>query len=78
MTPSKPWNGKNEVDGGIIIVKTTGDLVGYFVFSLEKFKEYLWQNTYFETPSTTRHNFGYIYKEDGQFYFDLNLQVRFN
>jgi len=34
MTPSKLWNGEAEVDGGLIIVKTTGDLVGYFIFSL--------------------------------------------
>jgi len=77
MTPSKIWDGENEVDGGIIVVKASGDLVGYFIFSLNKFKEYLWQNTYFETPSTTRHDFGYVYKENGDYYFDLNLQVRF-
>lgn len=77
MTPSKSWDGASEVDGGLIIIKSSGDLVGYFVFSLNKFKEYLWLNTYFETPSTTRHNFGYVFEEDGKFYFDLNIQVRF-
>jgi len=78
MTPSKIWKGSGEVDGGLIIVKNTGDLIGYFVFSLEKFKEYLWQNTYFETPSTSRHQFGFIFKEDGEYFFDLNLQIRFS
>jgi type II restriction enzyme len=78
MTPSKQWVGKTDVDGGIIVVKSSGDLVGYFIFSLDKFKEYLWQNTYFETPSTSRHNFGYVYEDDGKYYFDLNLQVRFS
>lgn len=78
MTPSKIWDGENEVDGVIIIVlKKTGDLFWYFVFSLTKFKEYLWQNTYFETPSTTRYNFGYVYKEKGCYYFDLNIKIRF-
>jgi len=77
MTPSKVWVGHNEVDGGLIIVKSSGDLVGYFIFFLSKFKEYLWQNTFFETPSTSRHKFGYVFKQDGNFYFDLNIQVRF-
>ena len=77
MTPSKLWKGENDVDGGLIIVKSSGDLVGYFIFSLAKFKEYLWQNTFFETPSTSRHKFGYVFEENGSFYFDLNIQVRF-
>lgn len=71
------WDGSDEVDGGIIVVKITGEILGYFLFSLSKFKEYLWQNTYFETPSTTRHKFGFVYEEKSEFYFDLNLQVRF-
>ncbi|MBR5334975.1 MAG: HpaII family restriction endonuclease [Bacteroidaceae bacterium] len=31
----------------------------------------------FETPSTSRHNFGEIYQEDGEYFLKLNLQVRF-
>ncbi|MGY0426708.1 MAG: HpaII family restriction endonuclease [Polaribacter sp.] len=31
-----------------------------------------------DTPSTTRHRFGKIYKEkNGKLYFKLNLQLRF-
>jgi hypothetical protein len=77
MTPAKNWDGNIQVDGGIIVVKKNGEIVGYFVFDLEKFKQYLWNNTYFETPSTTRHNFGYVYKIEDNYFFDLNLQVRF-
>ncbi|MBE6786434.1 MAG: HpaII family restriction endonuclease, partial [Ruminococcaceae bacterium] len=38
---------------------------------------YLVNNTKFETASTSRHQFGDIYKENGKYYIKLNLQVRF-
>lgn len=77
MVSSKRWSRQDEIDGGFVVIKKNRDLEGYFNFSLEKFKKYLWENTYFETPSASRHDFGYVYEENGNFYFDLNLQVRF-
>ncbi|WP_197684895.1 HpaII family restriction endonuclease [Proteiniphilum saccharofermentans] len=34
-------------------------------------------NTKFETASTSRHDFGVIYKDGGEQYLKLNLQIRF-
>ncbi|ASY41521.1 hypothetical protein CAV20_05555 [Taylorella equigenitalis] len=41
------------------------------------FEDYLLNNTKFETPSTSRHNFGYVYEELGEQRIKLNLQIRF-
>ena len=45
---------------------------------IESFKDYLYSTTKFDTPSSTRHGFGSIFKErDGRLYFKLNLQLRY-
>ena len=77
MEPVKEWSGIDDVDGGIIWVKKDGSIVCHHLFERKELKEYLLNNTFFETPSTSRHQFGFIYEEDGQFYFDLCLQIRF-
>ncbi len=79
MFPSKPWNGRSDIDGGAIIVKKTGDIVCFYIVRkqcLQDFREYLYQNAYFETASTTRHKFGNFYTKENKNYIKLNLQVR--
>ncbi|NBV92655.1 MAG: HpaII family restriction endonuclease, partial [Flavobacteriia bacterium] len=41
------------------------------------FEDYLVANTKLDTASTTRHEFGAIYQEQGAYYIKLNLQIRF-
>lgn len=77
MTPSKAWQGKFNANGGFIVVKEDGDIVCYHFFDRNDLEDYLFYNTRFETPSTSRHNFGSIYEENGEFFMKLNLQVRF-
>ncbi|SFV71762.1 Type II restriction enzyme HpaII [hydrothermal vent metagenome] len=78
MRASEKWNGTNEVNGGIIIVTKTGkvyllDLI-YFKTIVDK---YLIDNIKLDSPSSTRYKMFEIYKENGRYYFKLNLQVRF-
>ena len=42
-----------------------------------QFEDYLFANTKLETASSTRHDFGKIYEEGENYYFKLNLQIRF-
>ena len=77
MTPSKPWQGRFNANGGFIVVKEDGDIVCYHFFDRNDLEDYLFYNTRFETPSKTRHKFGTIYEVNGEFYMKLNLQVRF-
>lgn len=77
MVPSKTWNGIQRADGGYIIVKDDGEVICFHIYNLDKFMEYLFTNTKLDTPSSTRHKFGFIYKEDGRYFIDLNLQIRF-
>lgn len=77
MLPSKAWDGTADATGGYIIVREDGEVLCYHLFNRNEFENYLLKNTKFETASTSRHQFGSIYKENDKYYLNLNLQVRF-
>lgn len=77
MTPSKVWAGIYDATGGYLIVKENGDVLCYHIYNRNQFEDYLFANTKLETASSTRHDFGKIYEENGQLFFKLNLQIRF-
>ena len=77
VTSSTPWYGNFNANGGYIVVKEDGDIICYHFFDRNDLEDYLFFNTRFETPSTSRHNFGDIYQENGEYFLKLNLQVRF-
>jgi type II restriction enzyme len=77
LKTGKPWKGIYEATGGYLIVKEDGDVICYHIYNKNQFEDYLFKNTKLETPSTTRHHFGDIYEKNGQFYINLNLQIRF-
>lgn len=77
MVPSKPWDGFSKAQGGYIVVKENGDVVCYHLYNRDEFRTYLYENTKFDAPSTTRYGYGELYEEDGKLFFKLNLQIRF-
>lgn len=77
MTPSKVWSGQYDATGGYLIVKANGDVLCYHIYNRNHFEDYLYNNTKLETASSTRHEFGKIYKDEKDLYFKLNLQIRF-
>ena len=77
MLPSKVWDGTADATGGYIIVREDGEVLCYHLFNRNEFETYLINNTKFETASTSRHQFGSIYKVNGKSFIKLNLQIRF-
>lgn len=77
VLPNTPWDGNYEATGGYIIVKEDGDIVCYHIYNRNEFREYLYKNIRFENGSTSRHDFGKIYEIDGEYFLNLNLQLRF-
>ena len=69
MMPLKLWDGKYDSTGKYLIVKEGGTHID--------FEDYLLNNNKFETPSTSRYDFGYVYKDGGHHFIKLNLQIRF-
>lgn len=77
MMPSKVWTGELDATGGYLIVKDDGEILCYHIYNRNEFEDYLINNTKLDTASSSRHDFGHIYKEDTELYFKLNLQIRF-
>lgn len=77
MKPAKKWDGIDEANGGYIIVKADGEILAYHIYNRNMFEQYLLDNTSLERASTTRHKYMSLYKENGNMYIRLNLQVRF-
>lgn len=77
MMPSKVWTGELDATGGYLVVKDDGEILCYHIYNRNEFEDYLLNNTKLETASSTRHDFGTVYKERNKQYFKLNLQIRF-
>ena len=73
--PNTVWDGEISANGAIL-VKEDGGLVFYHTNQEKTLKDYFYQHCFFDTPSSTRHRFGSLYKEGGKLYFKLNLQLR--
>ena len=71
------WSGYPEDFGGLLLVKESGDVLFYYLYNLQKFEDYLYNNLRFETPSATRHKFGQVYFVNGEPRIKLNLQIRY-
>jgi DNA (cytosine-5)-methyltransferase 1 len=73
----KKWDGKY-ISNGTIVVKASGEQLGFHIIDKDSLENYLFDNIKFDTPSTTRHRYGSLIREnDGKIYFKLNLQLRF-
>ncbi|MBR1469009.1 MAG: HpaII family restriction endonuclease, partial [Prevotella sp.] len=77
MKPGELWNGKYEANGGYLVVKDDGDVLCYHIYNKNDFEDYLFNNVKIDYPSRTRHDYGYIYEENGCQKIKLNFQIRF-
>ena len=77
MTPGRRWEGEEDANGGYIVVKNDGSVVCYHIYNRTEFEQYLYDYTFFERASGSRHNYMTVYKEEDQYKIKLNLQVRF-
>ncbi len=77
MMPSKVWGGIYDATGGYLVVKENGEILCYHIYNRNQFEDYLFENTKLETASSTRHDFGILYEENGTINIKLNLQIRF-
>lgn len=73
--PTHEWDG-NLSANAILLVDEVGELLFYHTNKDAVLKEFFYQRTFFDTPSSSRHRFGLIYQENGRLYFKLNLQLR--
>ncbi len=93
MTSETPWHGEYEKFGGVIFVKNDGEILCFHIYDINTLRDYLYRNTFFEQAatgessdvpgtisesSTKNYNYGWLYKDNEDLKFKINLQVRFN
>lgn len=77
MTAGYKWDGKEQVNGGYIVVMDDGDVICYHSNDRENFRDYLYRNTYFEYVSADKYHWSRIIKINDEYYLPLNISVRF-
>lgn len=78
MTAANEWDGKEQVNGGYIVVMDDGDIVCYHSNDRESFRDYLYRNTHFEYVSADKFAWSRIKKDGNDYYLPLNVSIRFN
>lgn len=79
LFPTIKWNGINDVNGGLIIVKKDGKVVIMdLIYYRQEVRKYLINKTKFDSPSSSRYNMLELFEKDGKIYFTLNLQIRYS
>ncbi len=76
MVPRELWNGTFSASGGMIVVKGDGKLASFYLNNSQSYKnlnDYLLENSFFDTASSSRHGFGRVF--DSKF-FKFNLLIR--
>ncbi|ANJ00408.1 hypothetical protein A8O14_10175 [Polynucleobacter wuianus] len=76
MVPRDLWDGALSASGGMIIVKADGKLASFYLddsHSNANLDNYLLEHSFFDTASTTRHDFGKVFDDK---FFKFNLLIR--
>ena len=68
--PNKKWDGINDVNGGLIVVKSDGNVVVLdLIYFEQEVLKYLINETKFDTPSSTRYKMVQLFEKDGRIFF---------
>ncbi len=77
MTAGRKWDGREQVNGGYIVVMDDGDVLCYHSNDREAFRDYLYRNTHFEYVSADKYNWSRIVKTQSEYFLPLNVSIRF-
>jgi type II restriction enzyme len=75
MRPAKLFNGSDSAVQDFLRVDGSGQVVIYRAADRATFAEFLYRNTRFEKGSTDKDKYGYLERENGVYYFKLNLKI---
>lgn len=74
MMPSEYWTGVGSISEKMLLAMPDGSCVAFLAKSA--LENYLYNHCYIDTPSQNKHKYGFIYEEQGQWFIDLNFQIR--
>ena len=77
MRPSKQYNGTESAVAGFVMVDAQGKLLAYRKTERQVFAYYLFTHTRLEKGNPEKDKYGYLERENRQYYLKLNLKVSF-
>ena len=78
MRPSEKWEGEYEANGGILIVNKDSNIYTLdMIYHPKEVKQFLVSQTKLDSPDPNRYNILILKEENGEIYFNLNLQIRY-
>lgn len=76
--PGEKWNGKKTVTGGLLVVKSNGDIVFLdLIYYESEVRDYMINESKLDSPSSKRYKMLELTNDNGTITFSLNLQVRY-
>lgn len=75
MRPAKLFTGVDSAISGFLLVDGSGEVLCYQKSDRETFADFLFYNSRFEKGSTAKDKYGYLERENGVYYFKLNLKI---
>jgi type II restriction enzyme len=75
MRPAKLYDGTDGAVEGFLMVDKEGNVSSYNKSDAQTFANFLFYNTRLEKGSTEKDKYGYLERENGVYYFKLNLKI---
>ncbi|MEL5894044.1 HpaII family restriction endonuclease [Bacteroides sp. GD17] len=75
MRPAKIYNGTDSAVEGIFLTDGNGEVLCYHKSERQVFADFLYQNTRFEKSSVDKDKYGFLERENGVYYFKLNVKI---
>lgn len=75
MRPAKIYNGTDSAVEGLFLTDGAGEVLCYHKSERTVFADFLYQNTRLEKGSIDKDKYGFLEKENGVYYFKLNVKV---
>lgn len=75
MRPAKIYDGTDSAISGFMFINGSGEIVCYQKSDKKVFEDFLFNNTRLEKGSTEKDKYGYLERENGIYYFKLNLKI---
>ncbi len=75
MRPAKIFTGEDSAVSGLMFLEGGGEVLCYQKADKKVFEDFLYLNSRFEKGSTNKDKYGFLERENGLYYFKLNLKI---
>ena len=75
MRPAKIYNGTDSAVEGILFVDNKGNVLCYHKNERQVLADFLYQTTRFEKGNVDKDKYGFLERENGVYYFKLNVKI---